>query len=217
MIQATMLRFLPLLMIPFLVFCGDANFAGSNDNSSDPDSSDATEAPGSADASDGEEEIDEVEAEDGGREDTGADVPVSEQDPPQGECQPSRQLAGATFQYDSAGTLTITGDGAENSFEITPTETIGSININDGGGNVKFDCIKKLVVNGGGGSDSITVEGIPGLTSVEINGQAGNDFLTAAGGGKADGTPLIFNGGIGDDTMTVSPGGGWGGISANGD
>jgi Ca2+-binding RTX toxin-like protein len=129
---------------------------------------------------------------------------------------PASAATSATF---SAGVLTVSGDGLDNSITIS-RDAAGKILVNNGavavvGGTPTVANTTLIRVNGLGGRDVITLSEVNGaLPAARLSGGSGNDILTGGSGpdqlfGQAGtdtllghgGNDLLFGGGDGD-TMT---------------
>ena len=114
-----------------------------------------------------------------------------------GMAVPASAATTATF---SAGTLAVTGDGADNSFVVS-RDAAGRILVNDGaipvsGGTPTVANTALIRVNGLGGEDEITLDEADGaLPAARLSGGAGTDTLS----GGSSGDPLF--GQAGNDTL----------------
>ncbi|MFQ5569899.1 MAG: hypothetical protein ACE5G0_09505, partial [Rhodothermales bacterium] len=105
---------------------------------------------------------------------------------------PGTAQAGITVTL-SSGTLTITGDSADDVIEVS-TDSEGFILINGdflliNNLSVHNSAVSALRIKAGGGNDRINLEGVtdstfPGLSDIDIDGEAGKD--TIIGTGKSD-------------------------------
>ncbi len=131
---------------------------------------------------------------------------------------PRSARAAVTSSFDPVtGTLTITGDSADDTIRVWSSN--GNIYINGynpGTGALSAASVKWIIARGGGGDDTIDLSGVhaanfPHLESdsVKIYGEDGNDTLTGSAfackvdGGNGD-DRLVS--GIGDDTLDGGPG-----------
>jgi hypothetical protein len=119
--------------------------------------------------------------------------------------------------------LEINGDGNADTTQIVNNGTRVLVSTTNNGVTSLLDIagIENLVVNGGGGNDTIVAgNGLATLTNLTIDGGAGNDTITGGDGNDTliggDGNDLITGGrgnddaqlGTGDDTFVWNPGDG---------
>jgi Ca2+-binding RTX toxin-like protein len=114
-----------------------------------------------------------------------------------------RMLATHSF---SAGTLTITGDGTDETITVSRSAAgflkLNGANINVSGNALTVAQTTTIVVDGRGGNDTIKVTDANGvMPKATLRGSSGNDTLTstATAGDKVDG-------GTGDDTLNSGAG-----------
>lgn len=133
----------------------------------------------------------------------------------------SRQLLAATCVLDAYGTLTITGTSAGDSIYVSIRIADSKAVVNDGSGTLKlFDYakIKKFVVYGKEGNDSLWLSNNLGKIPAFIDGGIGDDHLYSPQGNDtligglgndsfdADYGNDLVDGGDGADTLSGGPG-----------
>src|SRR5262245_47846218 len=96
--------------------------------------------------------------------------------------QLGERITPAVNAFFSAGVLTVTGDGADNTIEVSR------------------DAAGKLIVNGGAVAIKRGVATVANTKNIQINGQGGNDTLSLNEANGALPKANIF-GGAGNDTL----------------
>jgi Ca2+-binding RTX toxin-like protein len=99
-------------------------------------------------------------------------------------------------------TLTITGDGADDTIAISVSADMTHLDVDTDGADLSFDRSEfdQVKVDAGGGNDTVGVTGDTTGDAFSIHGGAGNDFIDGSRGGDQ-----LF-GDEGDDTFTWAPG-----------
>src|SRR6185436_19892929 len=99
-------------------------------------------------------------------------------------------------------TLTITGDGANDTIAISVSADMTHLDVNTDGADLSFDRSEfdQVEVDAGGGNDTVGVTGDTTGDAFSIHGGAGNDFIDGSRGDDQ-----LF-GDEGDDTFTWAPG-----------
>jgi Ca2+-binding RTX toxin-like protein len=133
--------------------------------------------------------------------------------------QLGQRITPAVNAFFSAGVLTVTGDGADNTIEVS-RDAAGKLLVNGGAVSIKRGTAtvantKSIQINGQGGNDTLSLNEANGaLPKANIYGGAGNDTLIGSSGrdqlfGQAGndvllgkgGNDLLF-GGANNDTLT---------------
>jgi len=115
--------------------------------------------------------------------------------------------AGAVRASIQDGTLTIAGDGADDTIAISPSADTTHLDVDtdgDGTPDLSFDrsAFDHTVVIAGAGNDTITTAGDTSADDVSIDGGPGDDTMHGGAGGQ------LIHGGTGDDTVMWNPGDG---------
>jgi Ca2+-binding RTX toxin-like protein len=116
-----------------------------------------------------------------------------------------------TINADSGGdTLVVGGQSTDDTFTVSQDAAMallisqGSSSIAATGNGLEAG-IEAVVINGGAGSDTVTITDVDqvGALVLTVNGGSGSDTITATGAALGN-VRLAINGGLGDDTLTGS-------------
>lgn len=112
------------------------------------------------------------------------------------------------FGDDGFNTVEVNGDNSNNSFVVSQNAN-GDLTVTDGPAVLTVDrSFRSIVVNGGGGADTIVVQAVnrAGLAAISLNGNGGNDLVDASAAVVGD-VKLRLNGNDGNDTLIGSSSG----------